>query len=76
MRYNYDKLRARIAEKIGTQKALAQALGTTEMTVHYKLNNESFFTQRDIEEWSAILKIPRNKILSYFFTQDTSLIAK
>lgn len=65
---NYDKLKGRIKEKLGTQDKLAEKLETNEATISYKLNNKTYFTQRDIIKICNILSINFEEIPIYFFT--------
>ena len=65
---NYDKLKGRIKEKLGTQDKLAEKLETNEATISYKLNNKTYFTQRVIIKICNILSINFEEIPIYFFT--------
>lgn len=66
---NSDKLRGRIAELYGTQGAFAEALGVHQQTVSQKLKNKRELTRAEIERWCELLKIEREEIPSYFFTE-------
>lgn len=64
---NYDKLKGRIKEKLGTQAKLAQLMDLDETTVSNKLNNNTYFTQKEIIKISFILDIKLEEIPIYFF---------
>lgn len=68
MRYAYRKLRGRIVEKFGTQKAFAAHLGVSQNCVVNKLGRKSEFSQSDVERWAALLAIDRNEYGEYFYT--------
>ena len=67
MKFAYNKLRGRIAEKFGTQGKLAEALNVSEMTVSKKLNGKVQFDQKDIVTWCEALDIPVPDAGNYFF---------
>ena len=73
MAYDYSKLKGRIAEKYGTQTALAKALGWSERTLSLKMNGKIVFTQADIENMIRVLDIKRKDIQAYFFTADVQV---
>lgn len=68
-RFDYSKLKGRIVEICGTQKAFAEMLGITEATMTSKLNCYSYFTQEEIAKAVEILRISLDDISVYFFTQ-------
>ena len=70
MSYDYSKLKGRIAEKCGTQTALAKEIGWSERTLSLKLNGKIAFSQSDIEDMMRVLDIKRKDIQAYFFTVD------
>lgn len=67
--FDYCKLRGRIVEKFGSQRAFADALKTSENQVSYKLNNKKKFEDREILHWCELLGIPDRDINLYFFTK-------
>ncbi|MDO4649180.1 MAG: DUF739 family protein [Eubacteriales bacterium] len=67
MPYRYDKLRGRIIEKYGSQKAFAKALGQSENSVSKKMNGSTGFSQADIIQWSELLGIEVREFPQYFF---------
>lgn len=69
MIFKNAKLKGRIVEKFGSQKAFADALGVTDTTVNNKLNNRRLMSQDDIASWAETLEIPLDQIGLYFFTE-------
>ena len=65
---NYSILRGRIKEKLKNEYVLAKELKCSKATLSKKLNNETDFTQDEIEKVCRILEIDRKEIPSYFFT--------
>lgn len=66
---NYDKLKGRIKEVLGTQGKLAEAMDIDETTISNKLNNNTYFTQKEILKVSSILNINIKDIPEYFFKE-------
>lgn len=66
---NSNKLKGRIVEVFGTQAAFAEALGVPQRAVSQKLKNKRELTRTDIERWCELLKIEREDIADYFFTE-------
>ncbi|MBP5728362.1 MAG: DUF739 family protein [Clostridia bacterium] len=66
--FNYSKLKGRITEKCGTQKAFAELLGVTEGTLTSKLLGYTYFTQDEILRSMGILDIESDQVTLYFFT--------
>ncbi len=64
---NYDKLKGKIKEKLGTQGKLAEVMGLDETTISNKLNSNTYFTQKEIIKISSILNIKFEEIPLYFF---------
>lgn len=69
IKFDYSKLKGRIVEKCGTQKAFAELLGITEGTLTSKLLGYTYFTQDEIMKAIEILEIEASKVSLYFFTQ-------
>lgn len=65
---NYSMLRGKIKEKLKNEYVLAKELKCSKATLSKKLNNETDFTQDEIEKVCRILEIDRKEIPSYFFT--------
>ena len=68
VKFNYSKLKGRITEKLGTQKAFAELLGITEGTLTSKLLGYTYFTQDEIYRSISILDIDPGDSTLYFFT--------
>lgn len=64
---NYDKLKGRIKEFLGTQAKLAEKMDTDEATISNKLNNKTYFTQKEIIKICPLLSIEFVEIPKYFF---------
>ena len=67
--FDYSKLRGQIAEKCGSQKRFANAMGVTPSAISLKLNNKLYFSQDDILRAISVLGIEPVSISSYFFTR-------
>ena len=67
MKTTYNKLRGRIVEVFGSQRAFAIALDQSEQTITKKLNDPEGFTQSDIVRWCELLGIPLTEVFDYFF---------
>lgn len=68
-KYNYNKLKGRIVEIYGTQKAFSNAVGLSRQAVSNKLNNIVNFSQDEIMKSTEILNIPTSQISEYFFSE-------
>ena len=66
---NYDKLKGKIKEVLGTQGKLAEKMELDETTISNKLNNNTYFTQKEIIKISSILNIKFEEIPIYFFEE-------
>lgn len=64
---SYSKLRGKIREVFGTQEAFAKAMEKDNSTISAKLNNNSPWTNSDIETACVLLGIPINQVHEYFF---------
>lgn len=69
MLYNYSKLRGAIKEKYNTQYCFANALGLSERTLSLKLCGKINWKQKEIIRACDLLKIPYEKITTYFFEE-------
>lgn len=67
MTYNYNKLKGKITEKFGTQKEFAKAMEITENSISRKLQNQSEWTQAEMDKSMMLLDIPFAEIGDYFF---------
>ena len=70
MAINQSKLRGRIIEKFGSQKAFAKAYGISENAMSKKMQGATAISLADIEKMSApdMLDIAPTDIPVYFFT--------
>lgn len=68
MSFEYNRLKGRIVEKVGSQKALAEKLGISEIAFSKKINGINRFSSDDIIKITEILNIPKEDIGDYFFT--------
>jgi len=66
--FDYSRLKGRIVEKCGSQKAFAALLGISEPTLTAKLNCSSYFTQGEMLRAIDILDIDQGAATDYFFT--------
>ncbi len=69
VKINYDKLKGRIKEVLGTQGRLAEKIKLDETTISNKLNNNTYFSQKEILSICLILNIPKTEIPEYFFKE-------
>lgn len=63
----YAKLRGRIKEKFGTERAFSEALEISLISVSKKLTGKTQFTSEDIKKWCSLLDISLKDIGIYFF---------
>lgn len=68
MQFDYSKLLGRMTEFGYTQDSLAKEIGISAATMSLKLNNRSFFGQKEIRAICKVLKICVSEIGVYFFT--------
>jgi len=67
-RFNYDKLRGRMAEKGYSIKGLADKLGIHSNTFSRKLYCDNYFTVNEVQQMCKYLDIRPFDIPMYFFT--------
>lgn len=65
----YRKLRGRITEVYGTQKAFAAAMGITDGTLSLKLSGGSEWNRQEIKKACELLGIPIENAHFYFFAE-------
>ena len=68
IKFDYSKLKGKIKEKCGSQKAFAERLGINEGTLTFKLQGTTCFTQDEIMKSIEILSIEPVDLSVYFFT--------
>lgn len=61
-------LRGKIKEKLKNEYVLAKMMKCSKATISKKLNNETDFSQDEIERICQILDLDRKEISFYFFT--------
>ena len=69
MSQTFNKIRGKIVEVYGSQKAFADAVGTSEQTITAKLAGRSQFSMDDIIQWSNALGISAEEVGIYFFAE-------
>ncbi len=65
--FDYSKLKGRIVEKCGSQRAFANKLNITEATMTAKLMGNTYFSQSEILKSIKILDIEPGTVSEYFF---------
>ena len=65
--FNTDRLKARITEKYGGQKAFAEALGSSESTISRYLSGDREWRGSTMIKAARLLEIPAEEIDCYFF---------
>ncbi len=68
LEFDYSRLKAKIKAKIGSLGKLSRELGMTQKTLSLKLNNKSFFNQKEITKILYLLDIDPIWTKEYFFT--------
>lgn len=66
--FDYSKLKGRTKEFGLTQENIADKVAMSPGTYSQKLNNNSEFTQKEIQDICSVLSIPLSDIPIYFFT--------
>lgn len=64
---SYSKLRGKIREVFGTQKAFAEAMEMDVATLSAKLNGRSEWSRCEMEKACILLAIPMGEMHLYFF---------
>ena len=67
MKFDHSKLLGRIRECGFTQKQLAKAIGMSKTTLSAKLNNQFYFTAKEMYLIGEVLNIPTSEFGEYFF---------
>ena len=68
MKFNHSKLLGKIRECGFTQEQLAKAIGISKNTFSAKINNQFYFTAKEIYAICEVLNILKSEIGEYFFT--------
>ncbi len=67
MVFDFSKLRGRIKEQFGSERAFAEALGMTTSSLSARLNGKTQFGADIIVVSCQLLNIPDEEIGAYFF---------
>ena len=67
MAFDFSKLRGRIKEQFGSEKAFAEAMSMVQGTLSARLNNKIKFDSEEIVLAAQLLDIPDEEIGTYFF---------
>ena len=67
--FNYDKLRGRIKERLGTQDRFAKAIGLGRVSVSQSLNNQREFSAGEMLKSAQVLEFSLAEIPNYFFAE-------
>ena len=70
-KYNYNKLKGRIVEKLENQKNFTNLMHLSGQTITQKLNGNIEFKQSEIQRACEILDIPLTELKEYFFSQSS-----
>ena len=69
MKFNYNKLRGRIREILGTESKFTELMPMNRGTVSLKLNGQQEWTQSEILVALKVLKLSKEDIGIYFFNE-------
>ena len=67
IKFDYNPLRGRIREILGSESLMASKLGIDKSTLSLKLNGKLGFSQDEIYRSTTILNIPLDLLHQYFF---------
>ncbi len=67
---NTNKIRGRIMEQGLTIGSLASIIGISPSTLGRKIKNHADMTLGEVESIRDILKIPPERVVEYFFTEE------
>lgn len=68
--FNYDKLRQKIKERLGTQDRFAKEIGLGRVSVSQSLNNQREFSAGEMFKSAQVLGFSIAEIPVYFFTEE------
>lgn len=71
---SYAKLRGRIKEFFGTEKAFAEAMGMCRAAISNRLNGKTPWHTDDICKAKELLQIADEEIALYFFTPKVHIL--
>ncbi len=67
MKFNHSKLLGKMRECGFTQEQLAKAIGISKTTFSAKVNNQFYFTSKEMYAICEVLNVPTDEIGEYFF---------
>lgn len=67
IKYNYEKLEARINKVFGTKEAFGKELGMNKQKINLRLNNVTEFSMSEILMAVELLSIIPEQLPAYFF---------
>jgi len=73
-KFDYTRLKVKIFEKFGSQKAFAERLGISPAVLSLKLSGRNYFSQRQIYQAIDALGLSFDDIHAYFFTTSVEKI--
>lgn len=68
--FNYDRLRNRIKEIVGTQDNFAKKIGLGRVSVSQSLNNQREFSAGEMLKAAQVLQFSTEEIPTYFFSEE------
>lgn len=68
MAFDFNKLRGRIKEHFGSEKAFAETMGIAQSNLSARLNGKIHWGADEIKRASDLLEIPDGEMVAYFFT--------
>ncbi len=70
--FNYDKLRGRIRERLGSEAKFAKAIGISAASLSYTFNGKRDFSTTEIQKACSknVLDIPKKRIAEFFLNEN------
>lgn len=68
MAFDFRKLRGRIKEYYGSEKAFAEAMGMAQSSLSARLNNLIHWDGAETKRVCDLLEIPDDEVVAYFYT--------
>lgn len=70
MAFNFNKLKGRIVEVLGTREVFCEKMSMTHTTFYATLNGKRDFNSSEIDRACEVLNIPHDEIPTYFFNKN------
>lgn len=70
MQLNFNKLKGRIVEVLGTREVFCEKMGFTHTTLYSTFNGKRPFTVTEILKACEVLNISHDEIPTYFFNKN------